>query len=376
MGKNVKYRRAASTAAVATAVILIIIIIGAAAYYMMGKGGTSKTTVPTTTTSSTSQPAQTTTSQPAGGGKAFQLRILTGSTAGTYYPVGQAYASLLNKYSNGLIDARALEGKASVGNIKDLCQGNGEAALAQNDISYYAFNGVKISAFENNPQKCIRAVAVLYPETIQVVVLADSGINSLQDLVGKKVAVGAAGSGTYWNARQILEAAGIWDKIIPVEKKFSEITEDLKYGNIDAAFLTAGIPTSAVEQIASEKKIKLVPIPDEIYQKLKQNYPFYIKVTVPAGTYTGLDEDVNTVAVMSMLIVRADVPKDVVYEMTKILFEHADELKQQVQKQSVQYISLEHALEGLSIPLHPGAYQYYQEKGIQVPDQFKPTTTG
>ena len=370
MARSVKYRRAASTAAIAAAVVVIIIIAAAAAYFMMGGEKTE------TTTTATGGATTTTTSTNTGqGGGAYQLRILTGSTAGTYYPVGQAYASLLNQYSNGKIDARALEGKASVGNIKDLCQGNGEAALAQNDISYYAFNGVKISAFEGNPQKCIRAVAVLYPETIQIVVLADSGINSLQDLVGKKVAVGAAGSGTYWNARQILEAAGIWDQIIPVEKKFSEITEDLKYGNIDAAFLTAGIPTSAVEQIASEKQIKLIPIPDEIYQKLKQNYPFYIKVTVPAGTYSGLNEDVQTVAVMSMLIVRDDVPKDIVYLMTKILFEHADELKQQVQKQSVQYISLDHALEGLSIPLHPGAYQYYVENNIQVPDQFKPTST-
>ena len=260
-------------------------------------------------------------------GGAYTVTILTGSVSGTYYPVGQAYAKLLNEYSNGKITAKALEGRASVSNIKELCQGNAVAALAQNDISYYAYHGETIEAFKGKPQKCIRAVAVLYPETIQIVTLKDSGINSIYDLAGKKVAVGAEGSGTYWNARQILEAAGIWDQIQPEYKKFSEIVEDLKLGNIDAAFLTAGTPTSAVEQLAAVADIKLIPVPDEIYQALKEKYPFYTKVVVPAGTYEDLDTDVQTVAVMSMLIVRDDVPKDVVYLMTKILFEHADELK-------------------------------------------------
>ncbi len=305
-------------------------------------------------------------------GQAYTVTILTGSTSGTYYPVGTAYAQVLNKYSDGKIDARALEGRASVSNIQSLCQKEAVAALAQNDISYYAYHGSTISAFDGKPQKCIRAVAVLYPETIQIVVRADSGINSIQDLAGKKVAVGAEGSGTYWNARQILEAAGIWDQIQPEYKKFNEITEDLKLGNIDAAFLTAGIPTSAVEQLAAEIQIKILPVPDDIYNALKQNYPFYAQVTIPAGTYSGVDEEVKTVAVMSMLLVRDDVPDDIVYTMTKLLFEHVDEIKENVQKQSVQYISLDHALDGLSIPLHPGAYQYYQEQGINVPAEFAP----
>ncbi len=345
-----KFRRGASTGTIIAAVIVIIIIIAAAGAYYYTK-------------------------KPKAGGeeeKPYKISILTGSTGGTYYPVGTAYAKLLNQYSNGKIEATALEGRASVGNINALCSGEANAALAQNDISYYAYHGTTIEAFQGKPQKCIRAVAVLYPETIQIVTTASSGINSLQDLAGKKVAVGAEGSGTYWNARQILEAAGLWDKITPEYKKFSEIVEDLKLGNIDAAFLTAGIPTSAVEQLAAVTQIKIIPVPTEIYQALKQQYPFYAQVVIPAGTYQGQDEDVQTVAVMSMLLVHKDVPDDVVYLMTKILLEHASELKQQVPKQSVQYISLEHALDGLSIPLHPGAYKYYQEKGIQVPEQFKP----
>jgi TRAP transporter TAXI family solute receptor len=364
-----KPRRGISSAALWATVVIIIIIVAVGAYYFASKGGGATTTTPVTTTAG----GTTTASTPSGTSTPYELKILTGSTGGTYYPVGTVYASLLNKYSNGRIKAIATTGKASVANIKDLCAGQAQAALAQNDISYYAYHGTTISAFEGNPQKCIRVVAVLYPETIQIVTTADSGINSLQDLAGKKVAVGAEGSGTYWNARQILEVAGLWDKIIPVYKKFNEVAEDLKLGNIDAAFYTAGIPTSAIEQLAAEKPIKLIPVPTEIYQALKKKYPFYVQVIVPAGTYKGVDHDVQTVAVMSMLIVRDDVPKDVVYLMTKILFEHLDELKSQVQKQSVQYISLQHALDGISIPLHEGAYQYYVEHGIQVPDEYKPT---
>ena len=338
----------------AAVAIIIIIVAVAAGFYL--KGG-----------------------QEQGGGEQaqpYKVIILTGSTTGTYYPFGQTYAKYLNKYSNGKIDARALEGRASVANIKALCEENkGNAALAQNDIAYYAYHGSTIDAFKGKPEKCIRAIGVLYPETIQIVVLKDSGINTIYDLAGKKVAVGAEGSGTYWNARQILEAAGIWDQVIKEYKSFKEVVEDLKLRNIDAAFYTAGIPTSSIEQLAAEADIKLVEVPDEIYQALKQQYPFYIQQIVPAGTYEDLDQDVKTVAVMSMLIVKADVPNDVAYLMTKILYEHAQEIANEVGKTSVKYVSLDHALEGLSIPLHPGAYQYYQEKGLQVPDEFKPPSS-
>ena len=326
------------------AAIIVVIVIAAGAAIMLGNKGPQK----------------------------YKIVIGTGSSTGTYYPVGSAYAQLLNKYAGDKIEATAVEGSASVSNIKELCNGKFNVILAQNDIAYYAYHGSTIDAFKGKPRTCIRAVAVLYPETIQIVTTKSTGITSLQDLAGKKVAVGAAGSGTYWNARQILEAAGLWDKIIPEYKNFKEIVEDLKFGNIDAAFLTAGIPTSAVEQLAAQADIVIIPVPTEIYQALKQKYPFYAQVVIPAGTYQGLDHDVQTVAVMSMLIVHKDVPDDIVYLMTKILFEHVDELKNTVNKTSVQYISLDHALEGLSIPLHPGAYKYYQEKGLNVPDQFKP----
>ena len=373
---GLKSRRSGITTTQAIGIAVVVIIIIVAAALLMGGGGGQQATTATTASpqQTTSAPATTTTTTAQA--QPYQIVILTGSVSGTYYPVGTAYAQLLEKYSGGLIKATAKEGRASAANIQALCQGGANAALAQNDIAYYAYHGTTIKPFEGKPQKCIRAVAVLYPETIQIVTLADSGINSIYDLAGKKVAVGPQGSGTYWNARQILEAAGVWDQIIPEYKKFSDIVDALKLGTIDAAFLTAGIPTSAVEQLAAEADIKIIPVPDEVYQKLKQQYPFYIQQVIPAGTYEDIKEDVKTVAVMSMLLVRDDVPDNVVYQMTKILFEHADELKQQVNKLSVRYISLEHALDGLSIPLHPGAYKYYQEKGLQVPDQFKPPTSG
>jgi len=296
------YRRGVSKNLIVGAVVVLVILVAAAV--ILGTGGGEE------------QAAEP-----------YKVIILTGSPSGTYYPVGTAYAKLLNKYSEGKIDATAQEGRASVANIQDVCAGAGNAALAQNDIAYYAYYGTTIDAFKDNPQKCIRAIGILYPETIQIVTRADSDINTIYDLAGKKVAVGAAGSGTYWNARQILEAAGIWDQITPEYKKFSEIVEDLKLGNIDAAFLTAGIPTSAVEQLAVDVGVKIIPVPDEVYQKLKEQYPFYAQVVIPAGTYKGVDTDVQTVAVMSMLLVHQDVPEDVAYLMTKILYEHADEIR-------------------------------------------------
>jgi len=326
-------RRGVSKNLIVGAIVVVIIIVAAALF--LGQGGGTQTTTTTTAATGETGETQTTTTQ---AGEAYKVSILTGSPSGTYYPVGTAYAKLLNKYSDGKIEATALEGRASVANIKDVCDGVANAALAQNDIAYYAYNGITIDAFKDNPQTCIRAIGILYPETIQIVTRADSDINTIYDLAGRKVAVGASGSGTYWNAKQILEAAGIWDQIIPEYKKFSEIVEDLKLGNIDAAFLTAGIPTSAVEQLAVDVGVKIIPVPDEVYQKLKD--PFYAQVTIPAGTYKGVDTDVQTVAVMSMLLVHKDVPDDVAYLMTKILYEHADEIKQEVQKQSVQYISL------------------------------------
>ena len=291
----------------------------------------------------------------------YSIKIYTGGTGGTYYPIGTKLAELLTKYSNGLIEATAVTSGASVANARALAAGDAQCVFIQNDIAYYAYRGLHM--FRGSAVENIRGVATLYPEVIQIVVRADSGIKTLKDLAGKKVVVGAQGSGTAVNAEQILRAAGIWDRVTPIYADFRQGVQMLKLGQVDAVFITAGIPTAAVVELATTVPINLVEIPDSVLETLyKQGYRFYVRVVVPRDTYRGMTRDVPTLAVKAMLACDANLPTEVVYTITKILFEHLDELKQ-AHKRAAD-ISLDKALDGMSIPLHPGAEKYYREKGV------------
>ena len=208
------------------------------------------------------------------------INIATGGTAGTYYPIGGAIAEVLNK--NGM-NASAQSTGASVANINMLKDKQVELAIVQNDITYYAVNGKEMFE-ESGKVENLTGIASLYPETCQFVVREDSGIKSINDLRGKRVAVGAAGSGAEANARQILEAYGItYNDISEQFLSFAEGSYALKDGTVDAAFVTAGYPTASVQDIASQNKIRLLPIGDEQVKKLAEKYPFYSKTIVPAG---------------------------------------------------------------------------------------------
>lgn len=297
--------------------------------------------------------------------QAQEITIYTGGTGGVYFPLGSKYAEILTK--NG-VPAKAVTSGASVANAKAIEDGTAQAAILQNDVAYYAYNGLYM--FEGQAIKNIRGVAALYPETVQFIVRADSDIKTLQDLAGKKVAIGAPGSGTAVAAEQVLRAAGVWDSIEKVNQKFSEASQSLKLGQVDAAVIVSGIPTPSVNQIAVQTPVRVLPIPDDILNKLKQQgYIFYVRQVVPKGTYNGVEEDTPTLAVKAMLAVSADLSEDTVYKMTKILFENVDQLRAVHQK--AQLISLETALDGMSIPLHPGAIKYYEEKGLSVPEELK-----
>ncbi|WP_297457944.1 TAXI family TRAP transporter solute-binding subunit [Thermococcus sp.] len=316
-----------------------------------------------------------TSSPTSGPTESYSIEIYTGGTSGVYYPLGSAYANILNKYSKketGIkIEARAVTSGASVANAQAIGDGRAQAAIMQNDVAYYAYHGTILKAFKGKPVKKLRGIAALYPETIQFVVRANSPIHSLQDLKGRKVAVGAAGSGTAVAAQQILEAAGVWDDVDKVYLKFSEAAQQLKLGQIDAAVIVSGAPTPAIEQIAVQTPVRVLPIGEDILKKLKEKgYIFYVAQTLPKDTYKGMTEDTPTLAVKAILVVSADVPDDVVYAMTKLLFNHVDELRQVHAK--AKYISFDTALDGMSIPLHPGAIKYYEEKGKEVPSDLKP----
>jgi TRAP transporter TAXI family solute receptor len=287
------------------------------------------------------------------------LTIATGGTAGTYYPLGAGMADIWNKNIKGM-NAMVQSTGASVANINLLKNKEVDLIFVQNDVAFYAYNGVELFK-EPFPQ--LRGLATLYPETVQIVALADRGINSVYDLKGKRVAVGAAGSGTEVNARQILAAAGITYNDIKVQYlSFAEAANNLKDGNIDAAFVTAGHPTAAIVDLAAVRKIVLVPVAEEIIASLQKDYPFYVKIVVPAGTYKGVDTDVVTVAVKAMLAVRAEMPEDLAYQLLKTMYANQKRLIEAHAKGEL--IIPETGKEGMSIPLHPGAEKFFKEMGL------------
>ncbi|WP_246943969.1 TAXI family TRAP transporter solute-binding subunit [Bacillus pinisoli] len=290
------------------------------------------------------------------GGKQL-VSIVTGGTGGTYYPLGGAMADIVNENTD--IEATAQSSGASQENMQSLADNKADIAFVQTDIASYANEGTLM--FEGNAITNVQAIGTLYPETVQIVTLADSGINSVEDLAGKTVSVGAPGSGTYANAEQILEAHGMtFDDIDAQNLAFDESTEGIQDGNIDAAFITSGTPTGSVEALSAIKGVKLIPIEQDKIDALIQKYPFYAKDVVPSGTY-GMETETTTVAVLAMLVARAELDEDTVYEITKAIFENTDKITHAKGK----LITAESALDGLGIELHPGADKYFTEKGLK-----------
>ena len=259
-----------------------------------------------------------------GGGEKEQfVNIATGGTAGTYYPIGGAIAEVLNK--NGM-NASAQSTGASVANINMLKDKQVELAIVQNDITYYAVNGLEMFK-EGGKVENLFGIASLYPETCQFIVREDSGIKSINDLKGKRVAVGAAGSGAEANARQILEAYGItYDDVEEQFLSFAEGAYAIKDKTVDAAFVTAGYPTASVQDVASQNKIRLLPVGDEQIKILSEKYPFYTKTVIPKGVYRGFDEEVQTVSVMAILVANDKIDATLGEKVTKAIFDNVDKI--------------------------------------------------
>ena len=225
----------------------------------------------------------------------------------------------------------------------------------QTDIAYYASKGELM--FEGDIIDNVSALGALYPETVQLVTLEKNGIKTYEDLKGKKVSVGAPGSGTYANAEQLLEIHGLtMDDISPQMLDFGESQESLQAGQIDAAFITAGTPTGAVEGLNAVAKVFVVPVEDEKADDLIEKYPYYAKEIIPAGTY-GMADETPAVSVGAMLVIQNDIPEDLGYEITKAIYDNASNLQHAKGK----LIKAESGLDGIGIPVHPGAQRYFDE---------------
>ncbi|WP_313346707.1 TAXI family TRAP transporter solute-binding subunit [Sedimentibacter sp.] len=286
------------------------------------------------------------------------LILATGGTTGTYYPFGGAMANIFNtKIENMNVTAQATG--ASVENCKLLGKNEAELAILQNDMLDYAYNGTE--AFAEGKLENLRGIAKLYPEIIQIV--AAEGINGIEDLKGKKVSVGAPGSGVEANARQILEAYGMtYDDMSVSYLSFAESADAYKDKHIDAFFVTSGIPNSSIQDIAAMNPVSLVSLSDNAIGTLVEKYPFFVEYTIPSNTYNGQSSDVKTAAVLACLATNSEASEDIIYDITKSLFENQPELATAHAKGAE--LKLDEAVDGISIPLHPGAEKYFKETGI------------
>ena len=293
---------------------------------------------------------------------AESLTLGTGGTTGTYYAVGGVMATVLNPLMENA-DLTVTSTGASKANIQLIDVEEADLAIVQNDVMYYAYTGTDLFE-EEGAYETFSSVAGLYDETIQIVTCSDS-IASVADLKGKTVSVGDAGSGVEFNAKQILEAYDMtFDDINVVNASFGDSADSLKDGKIDAAFIVAGAPTTAVVDLATTKAIHLVQLDEEHIKTLQDKYDFYTATTIPAGTYDGVEEDATTVSVRSTLIASNNVSEDAIYELLKAMFDNQEALIAGHAK--FEFLNLEDAVKGISVPFHAGAKKYYEEQGITV----------
>ena len=290
-----------------------------------------------------------------------KLRFVTGGESGTYYAFGSVIAQ--HATNNAGVDVVGLVGNGSQSNVMELLDGNAELAFCQSDVMAYAYEGTNLFA-EVGAIDCFSTVAALYMEQVQIVTL-DPEIKTVADLAGKKVSIGAAGSGVYFNAIDILGVYGLTEAdIVPTYQGFGDSANALKDGQIDAAFVVAGAPTTAITDLATTKDVHLVALDDEHVTKLLETSPYYAKNVISADTYTGLDGDVTTVAVGAVVLAANTVSEDAVYALCADIFDNAADLVSSHAKYGE--LSLEYGASIASVPYHPGAAKYFAEKGFTV----------
>ncbi len=296
-----------------------------------------------------------------GGDGAVTLRMATGGTSGTYYGYSGIIAQVLNEAMPDKLDITVQSTGASSANIQLVETGDNEIAIVQNDIMSYANQGVLI--FEE-PITEFSAVMSCYPETVQIV--SNKDIVSVADLMGKTISVGAPDSGTRYNAEQILAAYGItFDDINVVYESFADSVDSLNNGTVDAAFITAGHPTTAITELATSYDFNLVQLDDEHIETLQADHPFYTKEVIPAGTYTNVDYDVTTVAVMATIIASNDVSEEAIYNFLTGVFENQAQIAE-LHPTKGPLINIDTAVSGIDIPFHSGAVKYFTEQGKDV----------
>ncbi len=303
------------------------------------------------------------------------FRIGTGGTSGTYYPIGSIIANAISNPPGSLdcdkggscgvpgLVALVQSSEGSIVNVQDIASAAIELALSQADIAYWAYNGSGLF-HHDEANKALRAIANLYPESLHVVVRRDAGIGSIADLVGKRVSLGEKGSGTLVESEAILKAYGLSPAdVMPQYMRLGAASLAMSDGALDAFFIVAGYPVTAIADLTRSVEIDLLPISDAPADNVLAFYPFFTKSVIPADTYEGVGE-VATISIGAQLLVAANIEDDIVYRITAALWHENSRKLFDNGHAKGREIRIETALDGLAVPLHPGAERYYREAGL------------
>jgi TRAP transporter TAXI family solute receptor len=308
------------------------------------------------------------------------FRIGAAATSGTFFEIGGVIASAISKPAGsppcehggncgvpGLVAvAQATQG--SVENLRMVSGGQIESGIAQSDIASWAYAGTGIFAADG-PLTRLRAIASLFPENVQLVVRADTSIRTLADLKGKHISLGQMGSGTLADSRIVLAASGLTEKDVTAEYlRPGAAAANIQDGTLDGFFLIGGIPVPAIRELAAATPIRLIPIDDDVLSRMKESSSSYRRSVIPAGTYPGVSVETPSIGFNALWIVSADASDDLVYAITKALWNDATQRLLDAHNPIGKEVRFENALEGLSVPLHPGARRFYREAGLPVED--------
>lgn len=300
--------------------------------------------------------------------KEYKINIATATTGGVYYPMGNALAQIWAKNVPG-VKAAAQATAGTPQNIELMENKEADIAFGQNGIAYYAYNGT--GTYQGKPVKCIRGMLALYPNVMHMVVRKGSGIVSVADLRGKKLVPGQVASATEVNAREILSVYGLnymKDKgetnVTADFVGYNEAVDLLRDGHTDAILIAGGLPTASVMDILASGQADLISLEDDKMKAISSQFPWYFEIPIPAGTYPNQDKEIQTLAVANMLIAHKDLPDDLIYELTKTVYDRHDDLV--AGHQAAKDTTLETAVNGMIIPLHPGSIKYFKEQGINL----------
>ncbi len=335
---------------------LALLMAAAMLLALVACGNTSTGNTDNAGNSSNTNTGDSNTGDTTGSGK--ELRFSTGGDQGTYYGFGTVLAQYVT--SNTGTKVTAVVSNGSQDNIEQMSLNTAQMGFVQSDVMSYAYNGERL--FEGTPVTDFSTVAALYMEQVQIVT-CNPDIKSVADLKGKNVSIGASGSGVYYNALDVLGVYGLTeDDINPTYQDFGNSVDALQDGKIDAAFVVAGAPTTAITSLVTAKGTYLVSLDAEHIAALREESPYYSEYTIPADTYEGVGET-TTVAVGAVVIARDDVSEDDVYNFVSAIFDNVSSLSHDKASE----LNLDFAASVTNVPYHPGAARYFTEKGYEVP---------